>query len=375
MADEVDWQRARRDFPVTERLAYLNSAGAGPVSRASLEAATGFYRETQDSGDRRWLDWLERRERARAAVARLINAEPDEIAFTTNTSTGMNLIIDALEGRGEVISCELEFPVSTIPWMHRGIGVNMLPARGGGGELALEDLRAAMNARTGIICLSHVQYSNGWRAPLAEIGAFKGTHAFVVNAAQSAGVFQLDVKRMKIDALCSTGHKWMLAGFGSGFVYLSRALLEETRPRAIGWLSAENPFSMRNDEFQVRGDAAARAEMGCPHFAGIFSLGAAAEYLSRIGTREIERRALALNRRLTEQLAEAGWRVLSPLGDEGMRSAETLVAAVDPARVARHLSTRGVAVTQKPEGIRVATHFFNDDEDIARLVAALGEVR
>ncbi|HEY1404273.1 MAG TPA: aminotransferase class V-fold PLP-dependent enzyme [Pyrinomonadaceae bacterium] len=373
MADEVDWQRARRDFPVTERLAYLNSAGAGPVSRASFEAATEFYRETLESGDRRWFDWLERRERARAAIARLVNAEPDEIAFTTNTSTGMNLIIDALEGRGEVISCELEFPVSTIPWMHRGVRVHLLKARGG--ELAAQDVRAAMTERTGVICLSHVQYSNGLRAPLADIGEGKGGHAFVVNAAQSAGVFQIDVKRMKIDALCSTGHKWMLGGYGSGFVYLSRALLAETRPRAVGWLSAENPFEMRNDEFQVRGDAGARAELGCPHFAGIFSLGAAADYLLRIGTLEIERRALALNRRLTEQLASAGWRVLSPLADEARRSAETLVAAADPARVARHLSQRGVAVTQKPQGIRVATHFFNDEEDIARLVAALDEIR
>lgn len=373
MVEEVDWQRARRDFPVTERLAYLNSAGAGPVARASSEAATEFYRETLESGDKRWFDWLERRVRARAAVARLINAEPDEIAFTTNTSTGMNLIIDALEGRGEVISCELEFPVSTIPWMHRGVGVNLLPARDG--ELTAADVSAAMTERTGVICLSHVQYSNGFRAPLSEIGERKSEHAFVVNAAQSAGVFQIDVKRMKIDALCSTGHKWMLGGYGSGFVYLSRALLEETRPRAIGWLSAENPFTMRNDEFQVRGDAAARAELGCPHFAGIFSLGAAADYLLRLGTLEIERRALALNRLLTERLASAGWRVLSPDRDESVRSAETLVAADDPARVSRHLSARGVAVTQKPEGIRVATHFFNDEEDIARLVAALDEVR
>jgi cysteine desulfurase/selenocysteine lyase len=373
MVDEVDWQRVRRDFPVTERLAYLNSAGAGPVSRAALEAATEFYRETLESGDRHWFDWLERRERARAAVARLINAEPDEIGFTTNTSTGMNLIVDALVGRGEVISCELEFPVSTIPWMHRGVRVHMLEARGG--ELSVEDVRAAMTERTGIVCLSHVQYSNGFRSPLAEIGERKGGHAFVVNAAQSAGVFQIDVKRMKIDALCSTGHKWMLAGYGSGFVYLSRALLAETRPHAVGWLSAENPFTMRNDEYQVRGDAGARAELGCPHFAGIFSLGAAADYLLRTGTLEIERRALALNRNLTEQLASAGWRVLSPLGREASRSAETLVAADDPARVARHLSARGVAVTQKPEGIRVATHFFNDEEDSARLVAALDEVR
>jgi selenocysteine lyase/cysteine desulfurase len=373
MVDEVDWHRARRNFPVTEQLAYLNSAGAGPVSRASSEAATGFYREMLESGDKRWFDWLERRERARASIARLVNAEPDEIAFTTNTSTGMNLIIDALEGRGEVISCELEFPVSTIPWMHRGVRVHLLPARDG--ELPSEDIRAAMTERTGVICLSHVQYSNGFRAPLAEIGAARGAHAFVVNAAQSAGVFQIDVKRMKIDALCATGHKWMLGGFGSGFVYLSRALLEETRPRAVSWLSAENPFAMRNDEFQVRADAGARAEMGCPHFAGIFSLGAAADYLLQTGMLEIERRALALNRVLTEQLAADGWRVLSPLADESGRSAETLVAADDPARVARHLSQRGVAVTQKPEGIRVATHFFNNEDDIARLLAALREIR
>jgi cysteine desulfurase / selenocysteine lyase len=374
MVEEVDWQRVRREFPVTERLAYLNCAGAGPVSRASFEAATEFYRETLESGDKHWFDWLDRRERARAAVARLINAEPDEIAFTINTSTGMNLIVDALEGRGEVISCELEFPVSTIPWMHRGIEVNMLPARPGG-ELAAEDVAAAMTARTGVICLSHVQYSNGLRLPVAEIGERKGGHAFVVNAAQSAGVFQIDVKRMQIDALCSTGHKWMLGGYGSGFVYLSRALLEQTRPRAISWFSVENQFAMRNDEFHVRADAGARAETGCPHYAGIFSLGAAADYLLRTGTLEIEQRALALNRHLTEQLASAGWRVLSPLGDEATRSAETLVAADDPARVVRHLSQRGVAVTQKPQGFRVATHFFNDEDDIARLIDALAEVR
>jgi cysteine desulfurase/selenocysteine lyase len=373
MADAIDWQLVRRDFPVTERLAYLNSAGAGPVSRAALEAATRFYQETLESGDRRWFDWLERRERARASIARLINAEPEEIAFTTNTSTGMNLIIDALEGRGEVVSCELEFPVSTITWMHRGVRVHMLKTRDG--VLTAEDVSAALTERTGIICLSHVQYSNGFRAPLAEIGERKRGHAFVVNAAQSAGVFQIDVKRMRIDALCSTGHKWMLGGYGSGFVYLSRALLAESRPRAVGWLSCENAFDMRNDEFRVREDAAARAEMGCPHFAGIFSLGAAANYLLQTGTLEIEQRALALNLHLTEQLASAGWRVLSPLGDGSVRSAETLVAADDPARVARRLSQRGVAVTQKPEGIRVATHFFNNEDDIARLVAALDEVR
>lgn len=372
-AGEFDWAGVRRDYPATAGLAYLNSSATGPVLRLAAEAANSFYRDAQESGDARWFDWLRRREEARAAIARLVNAEPDEIGFTINTSQGMNLIADALEGRGEVVSCALEFPVSTIPWMHRGARVHLLKPRDGGFDA--DDVRAAADGRAGVICLSHVQYSNGFRAPLAEIGAAKGAAKFVVNAAQSAGVFRIDVKRMRIDALCSTGHKWMCAGYGSGFFYLSRELLAETRARAISWMSVEHPFAMRNDEYTLKPDAAARAETGCPHFAGIFALGTAAEYVLGVGTERVERRALELNQHLTERLSEAGWQILSPLGDEAGRSAETLVGCEQRERVVAHLTRRGVAVTQKPEGIRVATHLFNDEEDIARLVAALEETR
>ena len=370
----TDWARLRAEFPATETFAYLNSAGAGPVSRRVAEAAAAFYRETMESGDRHWEHWLERRERARADVARLVNAEPDEIAFTTNTSSGMNLIVDALEGAPHVVSCDPEFPVTTIPWLHRGARVRMVETRGG--VLRVEDvLAAAGGGRPAVICLSHVQYSTGLRTPVEEIGANKGRHLFVVNASQSAGVLPVDVKRMKIDALCATGHKWMLAGYGSGFVYLSRELLAKTRPRAVSWMSVEDPFAMRNDAYRLRADAAARAETGCPHFAGIFALGEAARRLLEVGAERVERRALALNRHMTERLSAAGWDVLSPLGDESWRSAETLVRAADPRRAVRHLSRRRVAVTIKPEGFRAATHYFNDESDVERLVAALEEMR
>ena len=372
-ADVFDWRRVRQDFPATGRLAYLNSAATGLVPRQVAAAAAEFYDDALTAGDARWFDWLRRRERVRASIARMINAEPEEIGLTTNTSQGMNLIADALEGRGEVVSCELEFPTSTLPWMQRGVRVNLIRPRGGAFDAG--DVAAMMTDRTGVVCLSHVQYSNGFRAPLAEIGAAKGRHRFVVNAAQSAGVFSIDVRRMRIDALCSTGHKWMLAGFGSGFVYLSRELLAESRPRAVSWMSVEDPFAMRNDEFTVRADAAARAETGCPHFAGIFALGAAVDYHMELGPGRVERRALELNRLLTERLGEAGWKILSPLGGESARSAETLVACGDRERILAHLSRRGVAVSPKPEGFRVSTHVFNDEDDVSRLVAALGEVR
>ena len=369
----IDWDEIRKQFPVTGRLAYLNSAGAGPVSIASQAAAADYYQKMMTDGDVHWNRWLAEREAVRSRIAQFINAEPDEIAFTTNTSSGMNVIVDALEERGEVISSELEFPVTTLPWMHRRIPVHLLPAVNG--EIRLEDVRRAMTHTTGIIALSHVQFSNGFRINLEELGKIKGEHVLVINASQSAGAFEIDVKRMGIDALCATGHKWLLSGYGSGFVYLSRNLLEQSHARMLGWLSVHDPFAMRNSELHPRHDAAARIELGCPHFAGMFALGASVGLISEIGINQIEERVLVLNRSMTQQLTENGWKVLSPLQNEGSRSAETLIGVEKPAEVVRGLFRRGVIVTEKPEGFRAATHFFNNEDDIHKLVVALSEIR
>lgn len=367
----IDWDDIRKQFPVTENSVYLNAAAAGPLSRATMAAATEYYQQMMNDADTHWDEWLEKREEVRRKIASFINAEPDEIALTTNTSSGMNVIIDALETHGEVISCELEFPVSTLPWMNRRIPVHLVKAVDG--EIRINDIRSAMNVRTGIVCLSHVQYSNGLRMDLEELGNSKGGHALVVNAAQSAGAFAIDVKRMQIDALCATGHKWMLSGYGSGFVYLSRELLERSKPRAIGWLSVEDPYGDRNNEIHLRQDAAARTELGCPHFAGMFALGASVDLIANIGMTNIEQRVLELNRILTNRLSESGWRVLSPIADDRTRSAETLVHAADPGGLVAKLAERKIIVTKKPQGIRVATHFFNNEDDIERLVTALSE--
>ena len=365
----IDWYNIRKRFPVTKDTVYLNTAAAGPLAESTAKAAAFYYEQMMNDGDVHWDEWLARREEVRAQVATFINAEPEEIGFTTNTSSGMNLIVDALEKHGEVISCDLEFPVTTIPWMHRRIPVHIVKTVEG--VARTEDLRAAMNERTGVLSLSYVQYSNGFRSDLEEFAEIKGRHALVVNASQAAGVFEIDVKRMKIDALCATGHKWMLSGYGSGFVYISKELLAASRPRSIGWLSVRDPYGDRNNEVHLRHDLSARAELGCPHFAGIFALGASIEMMQSIGVSNIEARALELNRKLTSRLNQIGWKVLSPLGDEKFRSAETLVAAANPPEVVHRLAQEKILVTEKPQGFRVSTDFFNNEDDIERLIEAL----
>ena len=365
----INWADVRAKFPVTSGSVYLNTAAAGPLATSTAKAGAFYYEQMMNDGDVHWDEWLADIEKVRARVATFINAEPDEIGFTTNTSSGMNLIVDALEKHGEVISCDLEFPVTTIPWMHRRIPVHLVKSVGG--VVRPEDLRAAMNTRTGILSLSYVQFSNGLRTDLEELGRIKGEHALVVNASQAAGVFDIDVKRMKIDALCTTGHKWMLSGYGSGFVYISKELQTLSRQRTIGWLSVQDPYGTRNDEVHLRHDVAARAELGCPHFAGIFAMGASIELMQSIGMTNIEARALELNRTLTARLDEIGWKVLSPLEEEKFRSAETLVAADKPSQIVNQLASQKIFVTEKPQGFRVATDFFNNDEDIQALIEAL----
>jgi selenocysteine lyase/cysteine desulfurase len=365
----TSWSEVRKQFPVTEHSVYLNTAAAGPLAISTQQAANEYYQFMMNDGDIHWDDWLARRETIRAQVASFINAEPDEIGFTINTSSGMNLIVDALEHHGEVIANDLEFPVTIIPWMHRRIPVHIVKSVDG--VVTTDTFRRAKNIRSGIISISYVQYSNGLRVNLHELGENKGEHALVVNASQAAGVFQIDVKQMKIDALCSTGHKWMLSGYGSGFVYISRELQARSKPRMIGWLSVQDPYGDKNNEVHLRHDVSARAELGCPHFPGIFALGASVEMMQNLGVNSIEQRALELNRYLTNRLGEIGWKVLSPLSEEPYRSAETLVAAEDPARVVSSLAAKKVLVTEKPQGFRVSTDFFNNEEDVEGLIEAL----
>jgi selenocysteine lyase/cysteine desulfurase len=360
------WDDVRGDFPGLAGKVYLNAAATSLTPRPVREAVARFYGELEEGGDRHWDAWLEKREAVRARVARFVGAEADEIAFVPNTSTGINLIADLIEGDGPVLSDELEFPTVTLPWIHRGVVVRFV--RAVEGVLRLESFVEGEAPRTATIAISHVQFSNGCRQDLDAFGRIKGTRHLVVCGSQSVGAFPLDVRRSRIDALATAGHKWLGAGFGAGFCYVSRALLDARPPRAIGWMSGDDPFAFDNRHVRLL-PTNARTELGCPPFGPIFALGAAVDYLAGIGIERIAERVLGLNTYLTSRLERESLEVLSPGGEH--RSGETLVRLPDPPRARAFLLERGVHVTEKPEGVRVSTHFYNSEADVDACVAAL----
>lgn len=366
----AQWDEIRRDFPAVTRHVYLNAAAAGPTPRPVREAVGEFLREMEEDGDLYWESWIEHRESVRGRVAALVGAEADEIAFVPNTSTGINLIVDLLGDDGAVLSNELEFPAVTLPWIHRGIPVHLLPAVEG--IVRHESFSLAGSPRAATIAISHVEFSNGCRQDLEAFGRLKAHRHLVVSGSQSVGAFPVDVRRFQIDALASAGHKWLCAGYGAGFLYVSRELLAKRAPRMVGWLSVEHPFAFDNRRVRLL-SSNRRHELGCPAFAPIFALGAAVEYLTGIGIEAIAARILELNLYLTFRLEREGFELLSPGGEH--RSGQTLVAVPSPGQAAEYLQERGILVTRKRAGVRISTHFFNNEEDIEACVAGLIEYR
>ena len=364
------WDEVRRDFPGLEGKVYLNAAATSPTPRPVREAVERFYRQIEEGGDGPWDEWMARREAVRAKVARFVGAEADEIAFVPNTSAGINLVVDMLETEGPVLSGEIEFPTVTLPWIHRGVTVHFMPAVEG--ILRIESFAAEQAPRAATICISHVQYSNGCRQDLNAFGAAKDARRLVVSGSQSVGAFPVDVRKSRIDALATAGHKWLCAGYGAGFLYVSRELLEKRPPRAIGWMSGEDPFAFDNRSCRIK-RSNARHELGCPSFGPIFALGAAVDYLGALGIEAVAERVLALNMYLTFRLGRAGFEVLSPGGEH--RSGQTLVQVAEPARARAFLAQKGVHVSDKPDGLRIATHFYNRESEVDACVEALKAYR
>lgn len=348
---------------------YLNAAAGSITPRWVREAVARYQLELEEGGDDHWDLWLAQMEVVRERVARFIGAQADEIAFVTNTSEGMNILADLVSHDGPVLSDELEFPTVTLPFVHRGAQLQFIPAIEG--ELRLEMFDEVHAPRASTIAVSHVQFSNGYRLDLEALAALKGRRSLIVCGSQSLGAFEIDVNAMQIDGMACAGHKWLCAGYGAGFVYVSKELLTRP-PKGLGWRSVKDPFAF-NNRAGVPVKAARRYEMGCPAFPGIFALGAAISYLDGIGRDRIQSRVLQLNTVLTSAMRHEGFEVLSPSGSG--RSGQTLIAMDDPGAVTEFLRGEGILVTQKPQGIRVSTHFYNNDDDIAKFVDALKKYR
>lgn len=356
---------------MTRQYAYLNSAAVAPLSARARSAMQRLMRDQAEHGAAHYEAWFATYEACRVAAAKLLGASADEIALVSNTSAGLSTVAAGLRaGPGDnVVVPEREFPANVYPWMALQ-GVEVRQARKVAGRLPAEEVAKVVDARTRAVSVSFVDWLTGHRADLRAIGEVAHAHGalFVVDAIQGLGALPLDVAACGIDALAADGHKWLCGPEGAGILYVRREARERIAPTRPSWLSVRHPT--RFLQYDMAPAATARRyQDGTPNTCGIYGLRAAIELILEIGIEEIAARVRALAALVRDGAHAKGIALACDAeGDEA--SGITSLLLEDAAVYATALERRKVLVAAREGCLRVATHHFNDEGDVERLLEA-----
>lgn len=373
----MDLRAVQAAFPIRARRVYLNNAAIAPASVPVIAAMDRFLADVRDHGDGHYLDWCRHADDViKPKLAALVGARPDEIAFIKNTTEGLLQVANGLDWRDgdNVLVPDIEYPSNVYCWMNlarRGVGIRWIPSRDG--RILVEDIAALIDARTRVVTLSAVQFSNGFRQDLqrtAELCRDRGV-LLNVDGIQWVGALDLDLTRCPVDFLSAGGHKWLLGPIGTGFFFCRRAALDRLRPPNIGYHSVAKDADHLDYDLVFRPDAG-RFEEALVNFPGLWGLEAAVDMVHELAPRRIEAHVLALGEILIEGVLARGYTVVSSRRP-GERSG--IVSFRHPARPSEEVHARlqaaRVDVALCVGALRASPSVHNDAGDVQALLDAL----
>jgi L-cysteine/cystine lyase len=346
----------RAQFPVFERIEYLNAGTTGPVPRRGYEAALASLRrqlEEGRSGKRYFEGCIERIDRLRERVAAVIGADVGELALTGSTTDGVNAALGALElGPGdELLTSDEEHPGVLAPLgrlrMRAGVEVRVAPF----GELA-----TAVGPRTRAVACSHVSWKTG---AVVDADALATSPATVIlDGAQGLGAVPVDVEALGCDFYAASGQKWLCGPNGLGYLYARAEIVGELPAPWPGYGSLAD--AQRGLEFDLHPDAR-RLSVGFPPPHQVDWALAALDVLEDAGLTTVQERAAELAAGFAERLGE---RVLP-------RGRTTLVTWTvdDPEAEVARLAEDGFAIRDLPGTgtVRASVGAWSSEEALARL--------
>jgi selenocysteine lyase/cysteine desulfurase len=373
----MDWKGiAAAEFPVTNRWAYLDHAAIAPLPRRSGDVMRAWVAEQEANGCVNWLDWRNELEVIRGRAATLINADPAEIAFITSTTMGIGLVAEGFpwQSGDNVVTASEEYPSNLFPWKNlesRGVETRLVRSRDG--RIWPEDLFGAMDHRTRVLAISHVEFASGFRNDLDALA--EGCHSrgvsLFVDAIQGLGPLTIDVRETPIDFLAADGHKWLLGPEGAGILFVRQDWIDRLRPILVGSNSVTSSYNDPEPAFNLKPDAG-RWEGGCYNFAGLLGLGKSLELFLEIGPGVVSGRILDRAEGVRDRARRAGWDVIGSTRPQDRSGIVVLDReGSDNNAVARGLRDRGVSISCRRGKLRVSPHLYNGDDDLDRLLDGL----
>jgi L-cysteine/cystine lyase len=384
----ADWNALRARFPITERMVYLNTGWAGPSPREAVVAMQQRVEREAYDGAQSLDVRFEKAElinRVRHDIAALIGADDDELALIYTTTEGMNTVLRGigLAPGDHIITCNLEHNAIMVPaYMARlrdGVDLSIVRFRSDEDAAAILDaFAAAMTPRTRLLILSHVSFNRGTRLPMREICEMAHARGALVavDAAQSAGHIDFDVREMDCDVLALPGHKWLLGPSGAAFLYVRRDLIERLQPLAV-----VHGASVRYDyegHFEYANATIHKFELTTHSGPVLAGLEASLALVRQTRMPVIEARAVALASRFIDGLAGVeGIRITTPL-DASVRSGIVTFTVRDfnPSETVSALwcIDRIVMRVCNDRRVRACFHLFNDESEVDRAIEAVAQI-
>ena len=376
-AKTPDWAALRREFPTLARWNYLDVARKTVPPRCQERALQEYTRDVhENAGAAAWS--ATNIAETRAVMALLLGAKPAEIAFTKNTTEGLNIAAHGLglEPGDNIVLTNLEHVANVWVWKHwEAKGVEIRYASHRDGRLPLEAFLKKMDGRTRVVSTVWVTYGNGCRVNLPELGKTCRDRGIrlVVDGVQGAGLLAVPLNDLGADIVAIGGHKGLLGLTGSGIVYCREDLVNELatpfvkQPAAPGSVTARAHVNSQFDYVRT----AHRFEGGNPNFLGAHVLRRGAEFLQSIGLPHIEARVRELSAACLKLVKSAGLKTRTPQAwEERAHIVNVLVA--DAATLMERLRDRHrVVVNVKDDALRLSMSFCNNEEDLEKAVHAI----
>ncbi len=369
----MDIDKLRKKFPITQKKIFLNHSAYSPLPQPVADIMKQYNEDlcSYEIDESKYSLGQE-------LFASLIGAEKEEVALVQNTSTGLNIVANMIEypKGSNIVTTDMEYPSVVYPWLRPSLGVQVRYVKNVDGKVLAEDVDTAVDDRTVAVAVSHVEYVNGFRHDLKALAdiAHKHDAYLIVDAIQSLGAMPVDVRQSSVDFLTASCYKWMLGPAGAGYLYIRKDLIEQFEPPFIGWASVK-PEVFETTEFWdiwklQLSDTASRFEVGSPSFISFIGAATAIQLLLNVGVESIQRRIFNLTRTLMDSVKDLGYHLTTP-DDEKTRSG-IVHFLVDKAHdKAKKLENKGIIVSARSHGLRVAPHFYNTESDLEHLIRGL----
>lgn len=376
----TDWNRIREDFPVTKNCVYFQSAGMSPLPNPVYQNIIDNYKVINQFGDIHWEKDMEKLKHLCASIASMINSKADNITFMPSTSHVMSMLAltfkQNIKNPFNLVSMLDEFPATTVGWEYQGIPMRYVnPVKG---RYSVQSILSHVDDNTLAVVTSLVQYATGFRQDLAALGRElkKRNILHIVNATQGFPIFPIDTKKMHVDALSASVHKWGMTGHVGALFFTTESFRKKFPSPLAGWLSVAPSgedfiHTAKNQPFRLW-DSARRYQIGTINLQPLLAFQTALNYMNKIGFENIRERIFELTGYLINGLQELGIQIKSPIDNLDERSAIVTFTLGDKNQAAiKNLEKKKIYVSYRDRNIRVSINIFNNHTDIDMLLKVL----